>query len=296
MIALVTTTNTQTGLEESWNDRFEVPVVYQHALEGLRFDGHSTAIHSVPVAEVPSLDFYAKLAPADELYVSLQGAVMPGKLRYPSFWRISTMRDRVDAFMAFADPSLQLSDNEKFGLAWYSGGPGWDPLLQLASVVRQAMQYIGATRVMFLGGSGGGFASMRLATMFPGSIAFAQDPQTSVAHYHPVHQQRLVEACWPGWALEDVLTQHPERFDLRYLYRETEPENYLYYRQSTTDGHLKVHCRPFMAAVKGTKGMREGRFRFMLEEGEKPGHGAITNAEFQRHLRGAIKWWRERLS
>lgn len=289
------TINPKTGLRESWNDRLGVPVVHQLGLQNLRLDGHRSAIHEVPVREVPSLDFYAQLARADTLHVSLQGAVLPGKLRYPSFWRVRSLSERVDAFLAIADPTLQLSDDEKFGLAWYTGGPGWDPLPQLAEIVRQAMDHVGATQLMLLGGSGGGFAAMRLATLFPDSLAFVQDPQTAIAAYNPIHQNRLVASCWPDWNLESVLSQHPERFDLLHLYRETEPQNFIYYRQSTLDGHVKKHCRPFMAALRGTPGMREGRFRFALEEGAKPGHGAITNAEFSRHFRGASKWWGAKL-
>lgn len=286
----------RTGLRETWNERFEVPVVHQKAFEALDFSGHAESIHTVPIEEVPSLDFYARLAPSDELYVSFQGAVMPGKLRYPSFWRVASMRNRAEAFMAFADPTLLLTSNEAFGLGWYTGGEGWDPLEQIANVVRQAMTYSGAKRVMFLGGSGGGFAAMRMATKFPGSIAFVQDPQTTVAAYHMLHKERLVEGCWPGRQLEDVLARHPERFDLLHVYQKSSPQNYVYYRQSTRDRHLKKHCEPFMEAVKGAPGMIDDRYRFVLEEGEKKGHGAITNAEFSRHFRAAVRWWRSRVA
>jgi pimeloyl-ACP methyl ester carboxylesterase len=291
----VTTMNAQTGLEESWHEHFDIPVVHQAGLEGIRFDPHSVSIHKVPVHEVPSLDFYAKLAPADELYVSLQGAVTPGKMRYPSFWRVMSMRRRVPAFMAIADPTLQLSDDEMFGLAWYTGGPGWDPMPQLARIVRQAMDHVGASRVMFLGGSGGGFASLRLASFFPGSMAFAQDPQTAVIDYNPIHQDRLMRAAWGGREREDVIAEHPDRFDVRRVYRTQEPENFIYYRQSTGDRHLEQHCRPFMEAVADSPGMREGRFRFVIEDGEREGHGAITDAEFDRHFNAAQTFWRAEL-
>lgn len=287
----VTTTNTQTGLEESVHERFKIPVVHQAGIDGIRFDPHPAAIHTVPVHEVPSLDFYAKLAPADVLYVSLQGAVTPGKLRYPSFWRITSMRNRVRAFMAIADPTLQLSDDSDFGLAWYTGGPGWDPMPQLARIVQQAMDNVGASRVMFLGGSGGGFAALRLASWFHGSLAFAQDPQTAVIDYNPIHQNRLMRAAWGGRDREEVIAEYPARFDVRHLYRGQDHGNYVYYRQSTSDSHLQVHCEPFMEAVADTAGMHEGRFRFVIEDGEREGHGAITDAEFDRHFDAAQAFW-----
>lgn len=291
----VTTTNAETGLEESWHEHFKIPIVHQLGIDGIQFDPHPATFHQVPVDEVPHLDFYAKLAPADELYVSLQGAVTPGKVRYPSYWRITSMRNRVPAFLSFADPTLQLGDDELFGLAWYSGGPGWDPLPQIANIVRQAMEHVGASRVMFLGGSGGGFASLRLATFFPGSIAFVMDPQTSVIDYNPIHQKRLMREVWSGQDREVVIPSHPDRFDVRHVYRTQDPANYVYYRQSSSDSHLRVHCEPFMEAVKDTSGMRDGRFRFVIEDGEREGHGSITEAEFNRHFEAAVTFWRESL-
>lgn len=288
------TINPRTGLREGWNDYFGVPEVHQLRLDDVQFGESEAAIHNVPIARGRSIDFYANLAPADELYVSLHGAIPVGKLRYPTFWRIKSLTELAPSFLAFADPTLQLSDKAEFGLGWYIGGTGWDPLDQIGELVRQAMEHTGATRVMFLGGSGGGFAALRIATRFPGSIAFVQDPQTAVAAYHIGHQKRLVEAGWPGQPLPKVLAQYPERFDLLHLYRQTDPANYIYYRQSAIDTHVEKHYEPFMAAVADTMGMREGRFRFILEYGETPGHGKITNAEFAQHFHEAVRWWRSK--
>lgn len=292
----VKTINPETGLEETLHEKFKVPLVHQRGIDRIQFGPHPVAIHTVPVEEVPSLDFYAKLAPADELYVSLQGAATPGKLRYPSFWRITSMRNRVPAFIAIADPSLQLSDDDMFGLAWYTGGRDWDPMPQLTNIVRQAMAHVGASRVMLLGGSGGGFAALRMASQFPNSMAFAQDPQTAIIDYNPIHQRRLMKAGWSGQDREQIIAAHPERFDLRYVYNTENPSNFIYYRQSTRDRHLKEHCEPFMEALRATTGMQSGRFRFVIEEGERDGHGAITDAEFDRHFTAAQTFWRESLA
>lgn len=290
----VTRINATTGLEETPHGVFALPVVHQRSLEDFRLGGPVRAFHKVPIDEVPSLDFYAKLETSDELYVTLQGAVTPGKLRYPNFPRLTSMRRRVDAFAAIADPTLQLSENPAFGLAWYSGNESWDPLDKIADVIRKVQDHVGASRVMFLGGSGGGFAALRLSARFPGSIAFVTDPQTSVADYNLVHQNRLVDCCWPGWEREAVLDRFPHRFDVRRLYQEIEPENYVYYRQSTSDQHIDIHARPFQAAVDGTCSDRSGRYRFIYEAGEIDGHGKITAGEFDRHFEAAVAFWRER--
>lgn len=286
-------TNSTTGLIETSHDRFKAPVVHQTCLKGLRLDGgHATAIHTVPLEQVNSLDFYARLAPAKILYISLQGAVTPGKVRYPNFPRVSSMRKHADAFMAIPDPTLQLSDDTAFGLAWYSGSEGWDPMDQIEEVVRRGMEHVGADSVVFLGGSGGGFAALRLSRRFPESLAFEMGPQVRIRDYNIRHQERLFSHCWPDWDRLDVMDRYPERFDLHELYANDEVVNYIYYRQSTLDHHLEDHAQPLLRALRSKRAFLEGRYLFSFEEGAKPGHGSITDEEFLRHLSAAREHWR----
>src|SRR5699024_12059907 len=107
---------------------------------------------------------------------------------------------------------------------------------------------VGAISVVFLGGSGGAFAALLLSSRFSGSLAFSMDPQVRIRNYNLRHQERLISHCWPGWSLERVFEEHPERFDLHYLYANDELVNYIYYRQSTLDHHAEDHARTFEAA------------------------------------------------
>lgn len=282
----VTTTNTVTGLEESWHDYFKIPVVHQASLKAIRLDPHPAAIHSVPIAGWKSLDFYAQLASSEELFVSLHGAAS-GTPRYPQFRRVMSMKDRVTSLLSFADPTLTFAEDEKFTIGWYTGGPEWDPLADIVDVVRAAQRQTGADHVMFLGASAGGHAALRAAANFPGSLAFVTDPQTDVGSYYSGHRDRLFATCWPGQDQKAVLTSHPERFDMKSVYR-SNPENFVYYRQSTRDEwHERVHARPFEESVAGWD-----RYRFVFEPGERDGHGAITAGEFDRHFGLAAAWWR----
>lgn len=286
--------NSRTGLLETPHSRFRAPVIHQRSLEELQLDsGHPTAIHTVPIEHVKSLDFYSRIGKSDTLHVSLQGAVTPGKVRYPNFPRVTSMRKRSAAFMAIPDPTLQLSDEAAFGLAWYTGNEVWDPLDDIEVIVRKGMELSGATSVMFLGGSGGGHAALRVARRFPGSLAFAMDPQIRIADYSLRHQERLVEECWPGRAPKEVFSEYPERFDLRSLYRDERIVNCIYYRQSTLDHHYEDHALPFFNDVQETSAYKEGKYKFAFEQGEKPGHGSITDGEFARHLEAARRHWHQ---
>lgn len=292
IISNMTTHDTKSGLKESWHPLYKIPIVHQLNLQSISFGGDSPAIHSVPLAENRSLDFYAKLGASKELFVSLHGAVIAKTGRYPKFWRVMSMRNRVPAFIAVADPTLLLSDREDFCLGWYTGGPGWDPLDDISSMIRQAMTHVGATRVMFLGGSGGGFAALRLATRFPGSMAFIQEPQTSVTKYFQHHQKLLIDSCWPGESVDSAISANPDLFNMCHLYQTMDPDVSVYYRQSTGDPfHLENHLKPFQAAVQATQGMKAGLYEFVIEDGEVPGHGKITAEEFDFHFQRAMSHW-----
>lgn len=289
--------NPETGLNESWNDLYKVPITYQGSLSSLNFTGGSTGIHSVPLGQGRTIDFYAKLDTSDILYVSFHGAVIARTGRYPKFWRVNSLKNRVHAFLSISDPTLLLNDNEKFCLAWYTGNRTWDPIEEIADVVLTAMAHAGATRVVFLGGSGGGHAALRFAAKFCGSLAFVQEPQTDVAKYFPFHRRMLLDSCWGGAKEGEVLSSYPERFDMCSLYQATDPDSFVYYRQSMGDPfHLKHHLVPFQLAIADNGGAKAGRYQFVLEGGEVPGHGKITANEFDRHFDAAMEFWENGLA
>src|SRR5699024_10240544 len=94
------TVHPRTGLRESWDDFYNVPLVHQKGIGRLTFAGQRTAVHTVPLGGEQTLDFYAQLKPSDELIVTLPGAANRKKPRYPLFWRINTFRSKTPAFMA----------------------------------------------------------------------------------------------------------------------------------------------------------------------------------------------------
>ena len=223
--------NEETGLLESWHGHFKVPIVHQQAVEKLNFGTHRVAVHTLSGDAGRLLDFYAQLGSSDELFVSLHGAAPRGSFRYPMFRRVESMRYRVESLLCFADPTLTCSEAEDFTIGWYVGGSKWDPLDDIESAVRAAQEHTGARYVAFLGGSAGGHAALRIGTRFPGSLALVTDPQTDVGRYYVPHRDRMLRYCWNG--SEDALARHPERFDMNHLYTMLDPENYIYYRQST---------------------------------------------------------------
>ena len=254
------------------------------------------AIHKLDIGNGRSLDWYAKLAPASELYVTLQGAVPSGKDRYPRFQRVASMRERVPAFIAISDPTFTLNDDEEMRIGWYAGGAAWDPLPEIAHLIRQIMDRIGAEHVAFIGGSAGGHGALRISPLFPRSLALVTDPQTNVMRYTRPHREKFFEAGWPGEGSERVFAADPQRFDMCQFYAAACPDNFVFYRQSTRDvSHVRDQATPFMDVfeMEGSTST-DGRRHFAFEEGIKPGHGAITAEEFDRVFADAVSFWRER--
>jgi hypothetical protein len=202
----------------------------------------------------------------------------------------------VPAFLAFADPTLQLSPSHDMLLSWFLGGPGWDPLLDVRKVIKKAIGKSGAKHVAFVGGSGGGFAALRASSWFPGSLAFVQEPQTSIANYMPSVVRKYFETVWPKWDHTALLESFPERFNMNEHYRRGTPDNFVYYAQSKADtSHVEGHFQPFCSALglSPDGGISANGSRIMkLYDGEVQGHGRITNEEFGNFLKEALQQWR----
>lgn len=289
------------ALDRSWDDHFNVPIAHRDSIESLDLYQHGSAIHVIDSAhEAFNIAFYAQFADPEEepssekeLVVSLHGAAT-GPLRYPQFRRVESLKGKALNLLSFADPTLQYSRDSDFRIGWYIGGRDWDPLTDIAKIVQTAMRTRGYEHVAFLGSSAGGHAALRISTMFDGSLAFVMDPQTDVAKYYWPSRNRMFENGWPGTDLKEAMGSSVERTDLTRLYKKLDPSNYIYYRQSLGDPwHMRVHAKPFEAAVAQLQGVAQKRFQFVYEAGEKEGHGKITASEFDRHYIGALNHWRE---
>lgn len=288
--------NEKTGLKEGHHAFFGVPQVWQKGINTIRVDGQVRAVHTVPLRNGLTLDFFVQASKSEELFIALHGANRREKNVYPRFERVASLRKTAPALVAFADPSLLLDEERKMLLSWYLGGPGWDPLHDMMKVINKVMGKSGAKRVIFVGGSGGGFAALRASAMIPDSMAFVQAPQTILARYIPHVVEQYFETAWKGWDMPQLLQAFPERFDMVRHYQQRLPNNYVYYMVSSSDpSHVTGHYDPFKAiyGVSEASGYdRSGRKRFVQYEGKVPGHGAVTNAEFEYHLHEALTLFR----
>lgn len=267
---------------------YGVPIFRQRSINSISFSGlPRKAIHRTPLDGMPPLYWYVNLKRATTLRVVFTGAIGRDKVSIPKFNRVSTSVQSEDAFLAFSDPALALDPN--LGLAWYVGNEECDPAADIIRVIERVAHAVGATNIVLVGGSGGGFAALRIGALIKNAGVYVFSPQTKLSEYHPPHVRSMLQACFPsvGQDIDLFARKHPLRNDIARLYATSESTSPIYYFQNINDrGHVKSHFEPFIAEMQALEevGARErGRFRPVLVDSIE-GHGEPTATEFVEHL------------
>ncbi|MGV2899419.1 hypothetical protein ACNPPY_26945 [Achromobacter sp. AGC78] len=82
-----------------------------------------------------------------------------------------------------SDPYQESAYAEKFGGSWFIDSDGNSKLWDVAESMRIAIEKGGYRKVVFYGSSLGGYASLVLASLIPGTIAIAECPQINLAKH-----------------------------------------------------------------------------------------------------------------
>lgn len=275
---------------DTFDDLYKVPIIRSESAHDLFHDPEEIATFAVPIEEGPDLRFIAQPRHSARLRVVFHGAVSRERDRYPRYDRVTTLRRSGEAFISFADPSLLI--DESITLGWYTGARSWDPVPLICAVIKRAQEVSGAEELVFVGGSGGGFAALRISALFPGSAAFVFSPQTSIAKYKGGHFPRLLEH---GYGIDDkdlAYQEFPGRFEVLATYSKA-PVNRVYYLQNLNDpGHIGDHYNPLRRAIGISEVTGEdatGRLRLVLADLAATGHGPPAPEEFDTHWARALE-------
>lgn len=272
---------------------YQVPIKRHPSLGALELLPNTSSVNEVAFADDARLHFFARLVPSETLFVSFHGAMRLDQDEYPRFERVNSLNKRTATFLSFADPTWYL--NPSMNLSWFLGGPNWDALDPIEYVVRRALDVTGATSVVFVGGSGGGFAALRIGVRFKTSLAYVQSPQTVVTRYLPSTVDLYFQSVW-GEPKIAVAKREPRKFDLTGLYRANPGVNYVYYLQNLNDpAHIRDHYKPFkrvhgVSEAHGTS--TDATKRFYLSDSELLRHGPPTASEFEVNFNRALKFHR----
>lgn len=150
-----------------------------------------------------------------------------------------------------SDPSLALDDG--LLLAWYAGNYRQPNLQQnLVQIFEKIATSLRAKRMVFFGGSGGGFASLFFASHFQNSLALVFNPQTNIAKYNKRAVQEFTEKAFQvDTRHADPVSQLPSNVisDLCELYK-TPLDSKIAYLQNLNDrSHIESHLLPFSKKI-----------------------------------------------
>lgn len=150
-----------------------------------------------------------------------------------------------------SDPSLILDDD--LMLSWYAGNK-LQPRLQsdITAILRKVTTSLGSERIIFFGGSGGGFASLYFAHQFKSSLAVVFNPQTSIRRYSENAVYDFIELAFDEKAgAQDPLGKLPSTVthDLCDLYGTYTSTQVAYIQNLKDTDHINSHLLPFLRAV-----------------------------------------------
>jgi pimeloyl-ACP methyl ester carboxylesterase len=190
-----------------------------------------------------------------------------------------------------SDPGLHASPTLQLG--WHTGGRLFDHTDDLRSALAEVAALSGAPRSLLFGVSGGGYAAMRHAAMFPDPTCMVVNPQTDIFAYKKEDVVPYLAAIH-GSDLDD----EPLRQRLRL--NPAERPQQIVYLQNPTDWHVRKHMRPYFAASGLTEPAAEpgldlsnagagviSYFGRTWEPGHHPPHPALTQAIMETWVAGA---------
>lgn len=210
--------------------------------------GLANGIHTILGEESP-LDILVRARRGAPLIFSFHGNTPRSEtLKLPVFTGLNVTRDLDASLVALSDPTLHLDADLR--LAWFAGSAS----LRLQSILPRVLSHLAtildAPRVIFFGGSGGGFASLYYGAEFADSLALVWNPQTDVCRYNPSHIEDYGRVAF-GWASVD---ETKERLSgeikpaLAPVYA-TGRRNLVIYLQNSSDGHVRQHMIPFLSSL-----------------------------------------------
>ncbi|MFF1831755.1 hypothetical protein [Paenarthrobacter sp. NPDC058040] len=215
---------------------------------------------------------------SDVLIVALHGALNREVYTLPRFEWMATLQHRPESLLFLSDTALQVHDDLK--LAWYTGDSSDNLTERYGALIRSIAVQCGASRVVLLGFSGGGFAAMAMAPEIAGSIALAFSPQASIGSYYRVFAEAYSTALYPEYgSFDEVEAAYPRRVNLTTLYSDPGIATNFFYVQNSGDiHHMNQHYSPFREVTAGRPGAR-----FVIEH-ESDSHSAPSKERVNQML------------
>ena len=217
----------------------------------LATDEIQSGVHSVPIGEFAgrpiNYDFFLTARPGTVLLCHFHGNAPREGIDLPIFSGFGVTSSITTSMFIPSDPVLALDTG--LTLAWHFGCEGIRLQAITISIVKKLQAILNVPRVVAWGGSGGGFAAIRVVKDIPNSIALVWNPQTDITKYTQVFVDRYLRIAFPTIAVGDTFPSDREQFPS--LCIEEFVAGYqgrILYLQERTDWHVRAHLKPFLAS------------------------------------------------
>lgn len=189
--------------------------------------------------------------------------------------------------LAISDPSLYLDPENTIG--WFAGShKQLDLQKQLADIITRCARELEAQRVVLVGGSAGGFASLVLSRIIPDSMAVVWNPQTNIFNYYKRFVDHYVESAWQN---SEAQCREHSVVDVAQLYAATTSTNSVLYLQETTDAH---HVEHHLAKVREVFSSEPSAY--LLEGHWGEGHAPVPKLRLVEVLQAALtEHWQDKV-
>lgn len=224
--------------------------IVQQDLEGLsgidRDSGFKVSANGFvyPIVHFPGSD--------DFLFVMLTAAIDRKRHMLPAFNRWTWAGKGVfpGHVLCISDPTISV-DNA-LGLGWYFGDQDRDAVETLAVIVKNFSIKLGvnADKIVIWGSSGGGFASLALASKIQGASAVAINPQVRVLEYEPKHAvNKFMDVCLRNRDAAALGQTIVGRLDMGVRWQQVTDSRVIYVQNIKDTHHYEVHFKAFCSDI-----------------------------------------------
>lgn len=193
---------------------YNVKNIMCDSISALKLDTEDPARYCIndPKYSLP-LDVLFYPRKSERLLVGFHGAEPPSS-SLPKFQFVSSFQTRPEASLFLSDPTIL--QGESMTLGWMAGNSTTPVADLMSDIVRLAAAEVGATEVILIGHSAGGFAAAQIGSRIPGSKAIVINGQSVVSAHRPYTVENLRKFAFPEFSSAgDMLKAYSHRLDLR---------------------------------------------------------------------------------
>ena len=242
---------------ERWSfDRWAYPVHSHESVHDFRISGRLAAgIHEIADGH-HRIHLLFENRRSRYLLVFFHGSMRPeqlGDFTLPVFAGTHLTEDLRADHLLLSDSTLGAGSSE-VQLGWYSGTSDYDFSKRVDQIICHVVGQKPYQKIVFIGGSGGGYAALRASALYRDSIAIVWNPQTEIGCYRPSVVSDYAQMCFGVEKYDqiDPYLRQDRFFNIKPLYAgERNINNIVYFQNAPDTFHVERHAAPFMASLTG---------------------------------------------